>query len=105
GLKWPASVAPFKVHLVLIDGKDENIRKDADALYETLTKQGVTVLYDDRADCSAGEKFKDADLLGMPWRVVVSARTIAAGQLECVKRMTGETFAINESDLIKTITT
>ncbi len=103
GLVWPAAVAPFAAHLVLIDGKDENIRKDADALYETLTKQGVSVLYDDRADVSAGEKFKDADLLGMPWRIVISARTIAAGQLECVKRSTGETFAVNESDLIKTI--
>lgn len=103
GLVWPAAVAPFAAHLVLIDGKDENIRKDADALYDTLKKQGVSVLYDDRADASAGEKFKDADLLGMPWRIVISARTIAAGQLECVKRATGETFAVNESDLIKTI--
>jgi prolyl-tRNA synthetase len=103
GLVWPAAVAPFAAHLVLIDGKDENIRKDADALYDTLKKQGVSVLYDDRADVSAGEKFKDADLLGMPWRIVISARTIAAGQLECVKRATGETFAVNESDLIKTI--
>lgn len=103
GLVWPASVAPFAAHLILIDGKDENIRKDADALYETLQKQGIPVLFDDRADISAGEKFKDADLLGMPWRIVISARTVAAGQLECVKRSTGETFAVNETDLIKTI--
>jgi prolyl-tRNA synthetase len=104
GLVWPAAVAPFTAHLILIDGKDENIRKDADLLYETLKKQGIDVLYDDRADISAGEKFKDADLLGMPWRIVISARTIAAGQLECVKRKTGETFSVNEADLITTIT-
>ncbi len=103
GIVWPYEVAPFKAHLVLIDGKDENIRKDADALYDVLQKQGIEVLYDDRADVSAGEKFKDADLLGMPWRIVISARTVAAGQLECVKRSTGETFAVNESDLVKTI--
>lgn len=104
GIVWPDSVAPFKVHLISLENGNEDVKKDADALYESLRMQGISVLYDDRAGASAGEKFKDSDLIGIPWRVVVSAKTMAAGQLECVRRASGEILSVNETDLVKTIT-
>jgi len=69
GLVWPESVAPFNVHLISL-GRDE----ETGQIYERLQSQGVEVLFDDR-DCGAGEKFADADLIGIPYRVVISAKT------------------------------
>lgn len=75
GIIWPESVAPLLVHLVVLLGKDdEAVRKVADQVYEELQKKRIEVLYDDRSDVSAGEKFAEADLLGIPYRVVLSAR-------------------------------
>lgn len=68
GIIWPLSVAPYHVHLVAI-------KVSGDALYDELREQGIEVLYDDRESASAGEKFADADVLGTPWRAVVSAKT------------------------------
>ncbi len=68
GIVWPESVAPFSLHLVGLDGKGED-------LYKELTDRGVEVLFDDRQDVSAGQKFADADLLGIPTRVVISNRS------------------------------
>src|SRR3989344_1292051 len=84
GLVWPESVAPFRVHLIRL-GEDEGGRKVADEAYEELQKKGIEVLYDDR-DASAGEKLNDADLLGMPYRVVVSVKTIEKKSVEVKKR-------------------
>lgn len=74
GLCWPASVAPFSLHLLVL-GKDGAAATRASALYEQLTQAGIPTLFDDRISVSAGEKFNDADLLGIPWRAVVSAKT------------------------------
>lgn len=82
GIIWPESVAPFKVHLV---GLGEDMT-EAETLYKTLVGQGIEVLFDDRAGLTAGEKFTDADLLGMPWRVVVSKRSLENGGAEVKKR-------------------
>lgn len=68
GIIWPDSVAPYDVHLT-------TIKVSGEAVYEQLQQQGLAVLYDDREDVSAGEKFADADLIGIPWRVVVSPKT------------------------------
>ncbi|MEK7060243.1 MAG: aminoacyl--tRNA ligase-related protein, partial [Patescibacteria group bacterium] len=73
GIIWPESIAPFKVHLLSL-GEDENVKKQANLVYDTLVKKNIEVLFDDRDEISPGEKFADADLLGMPFRVVVSAR-------------------------------
>lgn len=75
GIIWPKSVAPFKVHLVVIAGGDKGVETKADQVYEQLTKAGVEVLYDDRTEVTAGTKLADADLIGIPYRVVVSAKT------------------------------
>jgi len=85
GIVWPESVAPFRVHLMHI-GKGDDVRTFADGVYGTLTEKGVEVLYDDRVDASAGEKFADADLLGFPWRVVVSEKTMAKDGIEIKRR-------------------
>lgn len=87
GMVWPEAVAPFSVHLVSL-GKDDEISKTADALYDDLVKAGVEVLYDDR-DARAGEKFADSDLLGIPERIVVGKDAVATGTFEVVDRATG----------------
>lgn len=85
GIIWPESIAPFAVHLLAL-GQDEEVWGEANKVYESLLKAGVEVLFDDRADMSAGEKFSDADLLGMPSRAVVSARSIKEKGIELKKR-------------------
>ena len=71
GIIWPESIAPFQVHLLSL-GDDEAVLKEADKIYESLQKNNIEVLFDDRKAVSAGEKFADADLLGMPYPVVLS---------------------------------
>ncbi len=85
GIIWPESVAPFKVHLLAL-GEDAEVSEKAKELYDDLLSSGIEVLFDDRAGCTAGEKFADADLLGMPYRIVVSARSLKDGGYEVKKR-------------------
>lgn len=87
GIIWPESVAPYTVYLCPI-GEDEKIYQAADKLYEELTKKNVEVLYDDRR-ISAGEKFADADLLGIPNRVIISQKTLADKKAELAVRKSG----------------
>ena len=83
GILWPESVAPFKVHLLALPGKEtESVFSASDKLYSQLLDAGVEVLYDDRIDVSAGEKFADSDLIGIPYRVVVSVKTLAEQSVE-----------------------
>lgn len=81
GIIWPRPLAPFEVLLVALNPDDPEVGKVAGELYSTLTGQGVDVLYDDR-DERPGVKFKDADLIGFPVRVVVGARSLAEGNVE-----------------------
>jgi len=90
GLVWPESVAPFRVHLIEIANGNEEVRSEAAELYRELTAANIDVLYDDR-DVRAGEKFADSDLMGIPMRIVVSEKTLAAGKFECVERASGKT--------------
>jgi prolyl-tRNA synthetase len=85
GLCWPASVAPYHVHLVALAGKDAAVAAKADALYDELVAAGIEVLYDDRAE-SPGVKFADADLIGLPLRITVAAKALAAGGVELKRR-------------------
>lgn len=100
GIVWPEEVAPFAVHLVHIPGKNPEAKKQADELYDTLSKAGVSVLYDDR-DLRAGEKFADSDLIGIPTRVVISDKTQEGGKLEVKNRRTGEVTMVGEAELLK----
>jgi prolyl-tRNA synthetase len=81
GILWPASVAPYQVHIVSLV-RDEPEVAQADALYERLNKAGIETLYDDRVGPSAGVKFNDADLIGCPLRLTVSRRSLAQGGVE-----------------------
>ncbi|MFA6257761.1 MAG: aminoacyl--tRNA ligase-related protein [Candidatus Paceibacterota bacterium] len=104
GIVWPESIAPFKVHLLAL-GEDEIVLKEADKVYESLLKAGVEVLFDDRTNVSAGEKFSDADLLGIPFRAVVSTRSIKDGGIELKKRTEEKGKIVTLDELIKTCST
>lgn len=99
GLIWPEAVAPAQVYLARL-GDESAVVEEADKLYENLTGSGVEVLYDDR-DLRPGQKFADADLLGVPYRVVVSAKTRAAGTYEFKARQSDQPEQINENELLK----
>jgi len=74
GIIWPESVAPFKYHLLVFDQKEKKVKDFAEKVHQNLVKKGVEILYDDR-DVSAGVKFQDADLIGIPYRLVISKKT------------------------------
>jgi prolyl-tRNA synthetase len=99
GLVWPKSIAPFQVYLVRV-GESESVVSSADALYTSLKKAGVEVFYDD-IPLRAGEKFADADLMGMPVRITVSERTLTQGKYEVQDRATGETFSCTEAEVVE----
>ena len=103
GIVWPKNIAPFAVHLVELGGEQNaDVRKDAEALYAELNDAGIEVLYDDR-DRKPGEKFADSDLMGMPYRVVVSAKTLESGTYELKERQSGEVKMVSKDDLMKAI--
>ena len=99
GLVWPEEIAPARVHLVQI-GKESVAA--ADELYDTLQQAGISVLYDDRA-ARPGEKFADAELLGMPTRVTVSDRLLASGSYEVQDRATGTVRTLTLPQLLAII--
>ena len=99
GIVWPDSVAPYQVHLVHIGKKGDGTKEQAEALYAELTAAGVEVLYDDRDDLGAGVKFKDADLIGIPWRVTLSAKSLAAGGVEVKRRSESERRVVAVEEL------
>lgn len=84
GIVWPESIAPFKVHLLSL-GADEKALE----IYTALTRSGIETLYDDR-DVSAGEKFAESDLIGIPYRVVIGKRSLESGCVEIKKRTSSE---------------
>ena len=86
GMAWPESVAPFKVHLVGLNLEESDVKQKSEELYAKLTEAGVEVLFDDREEVRAGEKFADADLIGIPMRVVVSKKTLKENSVEVKKR-------------------
>ena len=101
GLVWPESIAPAQV---IIDrlGDSKDTTKAADALYEKLIDVGIITLYDDR-DVRPGEKFADADLMGIPLRIVVSDKTVSAGQFEVKKRTSTDVSMQSLDDILKNL--
>ena len=87
GLNWPREIAPAEIHLVAA-GKDDSIFEFAQKLAGDLEEAGLTVLFDDRRDASAGVKFKDAELIGIPYIVIVG-KSLAEGKIEFRVRSTG----------------
>jgi prolyl-tRNA synthetase len=101
GLVWPMNVAPAAVYLARLGDNTEVVRS-ADELYNSLTNAGVGVLYDDR-DIRPGEKFADADLLGIPYRVVISDKTVAAGSYEFKERQSSDAEQVSQAELLKRV--
>jgi len=89
GIIWPISVAPYQVHVIALPSNDEAVRTAADALVADLERAGIEVLYDDREE-TAGVKFADADLIGIPFRATVSKRTLKGDQVELKPRSASE---------------
>lgn len=98
GIIWPESIAPAKVYLARL-GESDAVVKVADELYKTLQSKNIDVLYDDR-DSRPGEKFADADLLGIPYRVVVSDKLVASNQFELKARTAREFQLLSQSELL-----
>ena len=99
GIIWPKTVAPYQIHLLDL-GNEEEVKDYATDLYTELIALGFEVLYDDR-DERAGKKFNDADLIGIPVRVVVSGRNLKDGKLEIKNRAGDEVMLLNKVDTIK----
>jgi len=90
GIIWPDEVAPFDIHLIGLNLNDNKTREVAEETYQRLMKSSLTVLYDDREEMSAGIKFNDADLIGIPRQVIVSEKLIANGKVELKSRIDGK---------------
>jgi prolyl-tRNA synthetase len=100
GIIWPDAVAPFDVHLVALTKKlDDEVGQQAEALYRQLQEAGLEVLFDDRKE-SPGVKFADADLIGLPWRVTVSSRSMQSGGVEVKRRREAEREIVPVADLL-----
>ncbi len=99
GICMPVSIAPYKVHIVPLRVDDEQVNLTAFNLYDELKKLGIETLIDDR-NCAPGIKFADADLIGMPLRIVISPRSLENESYEVKIRKTGETIMINKNDAV-----
>lgn len=102
GLAWPVNVAPYHVYLARL-GTAPEVMKEADEIYETLQKEGITVLYDDR-DARPGDKFADADLIGLPFRLVISEKSLQAGGIEYKQRTSDKSEVLSKKELFATLT-
>ncbi|MBU1130200.1 proline--tRNA ligase [Patescibacteria group bacterium] len=103
GIIWPKTVTPYHVHLIALDTSDRKTFDQAEKLYQDLKSQNIDVLFDERKDISAGSKFADADLIGIPIRLVVSKRSLKSGGIEFKLRNSDKIKILKISELEKTI--
>ncbi|MFC1621721.1 proline--tRNA ligase [Candidatus Omnitrophota bacterium] len=99
GIIWPKSIAPFQVIVIPLNYDKENVHKVADQVYSDLQSKGIEVLLDDRNE-SAGIKFNDAELIGIPFQVVIGERALKKGVIELKNRATGEITELDQKDLL-----
>ncbi len=99
GILWPLPLAPFQVLVMALNTKDESVREASERIYRDLEAEGVEVFYDDRPE-RPGVKFKDADLVGIPIRIVVGARSLAEGSVELSLRKDREKHAVSPDDVV-----
>jgi prolyl-tRNA synthetase len=102
GIIWPKAIAPFHVHMCVLDPNDSQIMSTADQFYAALQAAGIEVFVDDR-DERPGVKFKDADLLGMPVRVVIGKRGLDNKEIEVVERRTKQVRKVHPESLLHTV--
>jgi prolyl-tRNA synthetase len=103
GIIWDRAIAPFDIHLIAVGARSAQVTETAEALYAELGGKGLDVLYDDRKETSPGFKFKDADLLGMPYQVIVGEKNLANGNIEIKERKTGKRTIVPKGELLETI--
>ncbi|MDP1995302.1 MAG: His/Gly/Thr/Pro-type tRNA ligase C-terminal domain-containing protein, partial [Ignavibacteria bacterium] len=104
GIVWDATLAPFEIHIIALNMKNQTIVETAEKFYQELLAAGFSVLFDDRIDAGAGVKFNDADLLGMPIQIIIGEKKLKEGKVELKVRETGERTDIEieeYSDFIK----
>lgn len=101
GLIWPREIAPFDAHIVLVSSNPE-LKNLADEIYKTFRAEGLEALYDDR-DVRAGEKFADADLIGIPTRVIIGEKALGSKMLEVKDRATGEVKEMTIESLVASL--
>jgi prolyl-tRNA synthetase len=103
GIIWDKAIAPYQVHLIPVSSKSKEVVEMAEKIYTDLQDGGVEVLLDDRADISPGFKFKDADLLGMPYQVIVGEKNLANGKIEIKERRTGDRILVDVDNVIEKV--
>ena len=101
GIIWPKEVSPFLAHLLSLSSGSAEIKNKTDKIYLFLKKNNIDVLYDDREETTAGEKFADADLIGLPYRIIVSKRTIADNSVEIKKRDEKKVKLVKLNNIVK----
>ena len=89
GIIWPLAISPFQVEVLPLNMKNESVKKAAEDIYQGLLKENIEVLIDDR-DTSPGIKFKDADLIGIPYRIIIGEKGLKDGIVEFKERKTGK---------------
>ena len=102
GIIWPVCLAPFDIHIVCVDMKDERCKAIANTLYTELTSDGLDVLFDDREE-RVGVKFNDADLIGLPIRITIGKKTLNEGIYEVLDRRSYEVFEVKKDQLLGAI--
>jgi len=98
GMIWPKEIAPYQIHLISL-AKTIEEKERTEEIYQKLLSLGQEVLFDDRENLSAGQKFADSDLIGIPLKYIVSTKTLAEESIEIKERKTGETKIIKIADL------
>lgn len=99
GIMWPECVAPFQVGLINLNQRSFETERSCEEVYRTLLSSGVEVLYDDREE-TAGVKFTDMDLIGLPWQIIVGPRGVQAGTMELKNRRTGERYERSQESIV-----
>lgn len=102
GIKWPVSIAPYAVHIALLDPDQKDPAELANELYNGLNRQGIDVFLDDRSE-RPGVKFKDADLLGFPLRLNIGSRGLSQGVVEMIERSTKEVKKLNPNEVLDNV--
>lgn len=102
GIKWPLGVAPFEVEILPLQVTDPEVMKISQQYYDELTKQHIDVLMDDR-DETAGRKFNDADLIGLPYRIIIGKRGLAEGNVEIKNRATQAVEVVSKDNAVERV--
>ena len=103
GIIWSKEVAPFLVHLIELKSENKKVKATSEKIYQELQKENFQVLYDDRQDKSAGEKFAESDLIGIPYRVIVSEKTLTKNSVELKERAKDSAKLVKIKDLKKNL--